>query len=1111
MTAIKLVNWHYFVNETIRVRGSTLITGDNGSGKSTIFDAIQMALIADQRKVRFNVSAHDQTNRDLKGYLRCRTGRDDASGGDSAQGYLRGGDFTSYIALEFYDTARNDHFVLGLAVDTLAGEPDTPQFFRLSGPLDESLFVQGDSPRSVSDFRAALKQRRGGELFGSVAAYRTALLAQLGHLHERFFSLVIKGLAFHPITNVRQFVYDYVLDPKEVRIDAMLENFRQYRQYDHLVQQTKEKVARLNEIAERYGARVEGERTAGIQQYVVLRAARDRAQEELDQLRASQAEIHRRIAAAEAEQKRLEGQIAALSRDLGDLKDARARNQAFEALQAIERRLEELRGLAAALEVDGQRLTAEARTCSRALATALRLAGEHPGILQLGDPAPLTVLQEAVAAMDVLAGGDIGAPARDLGALTTALESLGDQVVTSEGALKKEREELRTERAELDQTLSELSKRKRRFPAGVQSLRDALAEALPDTEAQVLCELIEVPNEIWQNAVEGYLNTQRFDLFVPGERFDEALAVYERTKYERKIESAGLVNSQALVRSQPQAVPGSLADEVTTEHTAARAYIDRLLGRVMKCASEQELKRYPVAITPTCMTYRNHTARQIEFHVYAVPQIGSRAIARQIELKQQRLKEVSDRLDALVGELAICAEFKGAVRGHEPARMAERWQALGQLPEIRAHIEAKLQERASLDLGELQALQQQIEAKEGALGDAQKRLRAIDKALGDAAAELRQATGLVAQEEQKVRERQDDLEGYVATHPDWAEPGSARYQEALRRNSVQAVEQNFRSNRLGLLTQIENISKELYRLRLEYNGRYQFGGSPDGADNQAYGNELEKLVRSELPAYEERIDQARKAAEEEFKEHFIFKLKENIHLARQEFDNLNRVLKEIEFGQDRYQFTCTADRGHKHFYDMITDEFALEGFNLFSTHFREKFGATMDELFRLILDVPEERQAENIRRYTDYRTYLEFDIRIHHAGGDTSSLSKVAREKSGGETQTPFYVAMVASFLQLYRPRQNQHSIRLLMFDEAFNRMDPDRAENTLQFIRKLGLQVLAAAPTDKCEIITPHVETTLLTLREGHRAWLEDYHQVLGALPAPAGSEVAAAREVGP
>lgn len=97
-----------------------------------------------------------------------------------------------------------------------------------------------------------------------------------------------------------------------------------------------------------------------------------------------------------------------------------------------------------------------------------------------------------------------------------------------------------------------------------------------------------------------------------------------------------------------------------------------------------------------------------------------------------------------------------------------------------------------------------------------------------------------------------------------------------------------------------------------------------------------------------------------------------------------------------------------------------------------------------------------------------------------------------GETQTPYYVVIVASFLRIYRigQRGGQDSARLMLFDEALNRMDPERAENALQLMRRFGLQPIVAAPTDKCELLTPHLEITLLVLREGDRAWVEPYHQ---------------------
>ncbi len=74
--------------------------------------------------------------------------------------------------------------------------------------------------------------------------------------------------------------------------------------------------------------------------------------------------------------------------------------------------------------------------------------------------------------------------------------------------------------------------------------------------------------------------------------------------------------------------------------------------------------------------------------------------------------------------------------------------------------------------------------------------------------------------------------------------------------------------------------------------------------------------------------------------------------------------------------------------------------------------------------------------FTDYRTYMDYDIKIIHSDGNYFFYSKVCEEKSGGETQTPFYVTVAASFVQLYKNNISGEAIGLVMFDEAFNNMD---------------------------------------------------------------------------
>ena len=42
LVKVRLINWHYLSNETVEIKGNTLLTGPNASGKSTIMDAIRI-------------------------------------------------------------------------------------------------------------------------------------------------------------------------------------------------------------------------------------------------------------------------------------------------------------------------------------------------------------------------------------------------------------------------------------------------------------------------------------------------------------------------------------------------------------------------------------------------------------------------------------------------------------------------------------------------------------------------------------------------------------------------------------------------------------------------------------------------------------------------------------------------------------------------------------------------------------------------------------------------------------------------------------------------------------------------------------------------------------
>ena len=95
-------------------------------------------------------------------------------------------------------------------------------------------------------------------------------------------------------------------------------------------------------------------------------------------------------------------------------------------------------------------------------------------------------------------------------------------------------------------------------------------------------------------------------------------------------------------------------------------------------------------------------------------------------------------------------------------------------------------------------------------------------------------------------------------------------------------------------------------------------------------------------------------------------------------------------------------------------------------------------------------------------------------------LSKMIKKNSGGEGQNPLYVALLASFAQAYgihlspKVRRNP-SIRLVVLDEAFSKMDAEKVASCIDLIRNLGFQAIISATNDKIQNYLENVDKTFV------------------------------------
>lgn len=1072
LTKIKLINWHYLSNETIDIEGNCLITGENGAGKSTILDAIQYVMTAG--KQQFNSAANEKAKRDLLGYVRCKTGRD-------TNQYEREGDVTAHVALEFFDENKKKSFIIGTCIDS-SSNLSAPKviFYRMEDEtIDDSLYIQKDIPRNISNFKA---NARGAKILTTQTEARKDFRHRFGSLNERFFDMLPKALAFRPINNVKDFVYSYLLDEKDVDIEYLKENIHTLREYESYLNRVKKMLQDLSEIDRVYNDLLNVHENINIQEYMIKRAKKELNVESIQHNTSLLEQIQNQILLKDKKLHELKIQIQNNQEDRIELEKSLSNNDTFQLIRDLEKRL-------MTINDDLVSLTQKEKGLDQKLSEAFRAVHNmNQNQIQLDHMEDFYRLKQ----MDIN---------------ETTIESFfkiinqfkqdiknNERILYDDRAtfnIKLKQEQLALENIEKE--INSLKAKKLVYPRYVVDLQQAIQEGLKreigkDIEPKILCELLNIKDERWQNAIEGYLNTQRFNLIVEPEYFDRALQIYERVKFELHIHTTGLVNTKALNLGE-QVEDTSLAYMITSQNPFAESYVHLLLKNVVRCETVEELKHYPTSITSSCMVYKNKTARQIKEEVYKTPFIGQEAYKKQLELKilerdqiQSLIKEYNEQLKQIGLKLDL-------------------YQSLD-LDYIMNHIELKIEiQSKQITLDELEGrlatidrstfldLEENIKQIKSQINKLEKQQESVNKELIDIKAKSLQVNDFINTLKNQTKYLESELEEITGQIASVLSKAEGRYLDAKDRyHDLKKLIDVYESQHTGLQTRSQNVLVDLQNKQRDYNRDYDFGAALGLEGMDAYHSEYKTLKDSKVIEYEEKIRDSKKKAEEQFKDEFISKLQENILMAQAEFKKLNHALKGIYFGEDEYKFEHKPDKENAKFYNMIMDDSNIGGDTLFSGSFRDKHKEALDELFDRI-SLNDEQSQKALEEFTDYRTYMDYDIKILHRNGSTSSFSRVCREKSGGETQTPYYVAIAASFIQMYHSHHLSDSIGLMLFDEAFDKMDENRIESMMEFLNKLDLQVILAAPPQKIETISPFVSTNLVVYRDGNMSYVEAFH----------------------
>lgn len=1084
LSKIYLHNWHRFVDTEIEVDQSLYLAGHNGSGKSTILDALQLVMMADMSRVRFNSSAQEKSARTLDSYVRGKVGEDR---------YLRPGNTVCYVALEFTSQTGGAKTVLGACIEAAPQKPAERSFFIVEGALRDSLFFSDGFPRTRRELKPYFRSLKPpARVFDHVHEYQHEMLKALGGLPERFFDLFLRALTFQPLRDVRSFVEQWLLAPAPLELETLQRVAERLGDLKAQAQSVSEQVVALRAIEDQ---QVETTRYRSLARDFL--AARDLARltQARDEL-ARRAREHERLS---AEQTRITAELdtarslsAQAQQTLLDVRFALESSDTGRRKAALLSRLEEIE------RAMNERARAEASLEGK-VANARRL---WDALTKLASPRFGSELVGFFPAHGKETGADHGGLVAQARGLFEAKANVAARLRTVQDDLAIERKQLEERNTALvaaERDAQALSTGRGKLPSHVERFRDAIATGV-GTEIPLLCEVVEVEDPRWQDAVEGVLGARRFQLLVPPEVFDAAARLALALRNRGQGAELGLLDLDKVSREGRGAARGSLATKVASVHEGARAYVDSVLGDVMLAESEQDLRRHRRAITPQCLLYSEWSVRALAVSRFRPWQIGRSAESSQRAHLEERKRALSIEISTFRKRVeTLEAQADAASQFLEALSFPVELEKVAQASDLMRDRDAARAELAGLDTTGIAELERRKDEAARALRELTERERALVMDAGRKEAEH----AAIEKQIGALKPQTDLLENawaiFEAEHPDVATRASAIVSERKGAADSAALARSLESSAKGYETRAFNETQKLTELGVAYNVRFQFSAEPGRPDETRYRDERARLELTALPDYAHRIDEEQRKAEHELQEHILHRLREQIQGARSQLERVNGALKGLEFHNESYRFKWNVSDEFREHYELLSETRHLGSGALLESEFYRKNKVAFDRFFEILTQVPQNEAERSLQaRITDYRAYLDYDIEVQNMNGQVSRLSRIIGQTSGGETQTPFYLTIAASFLQLYSPRGDlraRETPRIVAFDEAFSKMDQERIASTLELFHKFGLQIITATPLERCEYLVPKMRTSLVLTAVGESVLVEPYRNYVAAL----------------
>ncbi len=574
-TKLLLVSWSRFSNVPIALEGSTLFTGVNGYGKSTILDAMTYMLTGN---TQFNKAALDR-DRNVVSYVRGDTKS------EGKNRFIREGEVTSYIAMEFWAPLEKQYLVVGVCIEYVNETSITKKWFVFRDTrMDDCKFY------TVKDKKVTVYPRReltvkgkkvpAGEFMNrdkGTGQVLRALGLRCGV--EKYRAKLVKMMAFNPENNIDKFIQECVLDEHPIR---SMSDIREHRNHYNDAKKVYEELAngkiQLEVVQAKIADYEASERKYEIRRILLLYQEMKWHQEHRIQL-----EEKINVDRARLHQLQIQLEDLTTKRDSALKRKINARNNTL--LYDIEKTTEPLKSSIDKLEGEIEEY---------------KIKLEELQLLEIGLQNIMGWLEtdgkltdKEVAVIETIAADtfNVNEKIKAFIKFKNIVNEKKKDYQTDKVHISDRIEEMKKELEEIQEKISRLESDVLPFGKKYEEAKHVIKSELErlniKTDVRLFAELVQYVDKDWQLAIETFLGKKRFDIVVDGQYCEQVMKIV----HERQLREIKVVITDKL--PETDIIPDSAAAMLDIPNEYGRRYANYLLNGIHLCNDMKELHQYP--------------------------------------------------------------------------------------------------------------------------------------------------------------------------------------------------------------------------------------------------------------------------------------------------------------------------------------------------------------------------------------------------------------------------------------------------------------------------------------------------------------------------------------